>query len=135
MTVQLLNTDQVLYERSLLAEPVSVGKLRRDLDAALGSLNLSAQRRGDIGLVVSEALTNVALHAYVGLAVGSVTLLAVTAQGSLRVTITDAGRGMIPRTDSPGLGLGVGVMGRLADGLEISSPGAGGTEVCARFSL
>ena len=74
------------------------------------------------------------MHAYVGLAVGSVTLAAATVQRSLRVTITDEG-GMVPRTDSPGLGLGVRVMGRLADGLEISTPGPGGTEVCARFSL
>ena len=126
---------QTLYERSLPAEPANVGRLRRELDASLASLDLSVQRRGDIGLVVSEALTNAAMHAYVGLAVGSVTLAAAIAHGSLRVTITDEGRGMVPRTDSPGVGLGVSVMGRLADGLEISTPGAGGTEVCARFSL
>jgi|SRR6478752_3679137 len=126
---------QMLYEHSLPAEPANVGSMRRELDAALVPLHLSAQRRGDIGLVVSEALTNVAMHAYIGQAVGSFTLAASTAPKSLRVTITDAGRGMVARADSPGLGLGVSVMGRLADALEISTPSAGGTEVCARFSL
>jgi anti-sigma regulatory factor (Ser/Thr protein kinase) len=135
MTVPRPLEHQMLYERSLPAEPANVGSLRRELDAALVPLRLSAQQRGDIGLVVSEALTNAAMHAYVGQAVGSVTLAASTARKSLHVTITDEGRGMIPRNDSPGVGLGVSVMGRLADGLEISTPGAGGTEVCARFSL
>ena len=86
-------------------------------------------------LVASEALTNVVLHAYVGRATGRVSLAASLAGGSLRLTISDDGRGMVARTDSPGMGLGVGLMGRLADLLEISSPAAGGTDVCVSFRL
>ena len=127
--------DMLLYERSLPAEAGNVGALRRGLDAALEPLGVDTERRGDILLVVSEALTNAALHAYVGRPIGPVSLLAAVIAGSLRVTVTDEGRGMVPRTDSPGLGLGVGLMGRLTDMLEISSPDRGGTEICVRFSL
>jgi serine/threonine-protein kinase RsbW len=74
------------------------------------------------------------LHAYVGMATGSVALSAAVSDGSLRVAVRDAGRGMVPRSDSPGLGLGMALMGRLADGLEISSLRPG-TEVCFSFEL
>ena len=51
------------------------------------------------------------------------------------MTVTDEGRGMLPRTDSPGLGLGLGLIARLTDELEISSPGGRGTEICVSFAL
>jgi anti-sigma regulatory factor (Ser/Thr protein kinase) len=124
-----------LYERSLPAVAANVGALRRGLTEALVARGTDAQRVGDVALVVSEALSNAAVHAYVGRSPGPVALAAAVSYGTLRVTVTDLGRGMIPRTDSPGLGLGVVLMGRLADVLEISEPAAGGTEVCARFSL
>src|SRR3954451_5606753 len=63
---------------------------------------------GGIAIAVSEACTNVVLHAYreeatpgrfsVGLAVE---------HESLRVHVRDDGLGMRPRTDSPGLGFGL----------------------------
>ena len=124
-----------LYARSLSAEAQHVGTLRRELNAALLSLDMSAQRRGDIALVVSEALTNATVHAYVGLPLGPVALAATVADGSLHVSVADEGLGMVPRADCPGAGMGVGLMGHLADGLKITSPGGLGTEVCVRFAL
>jgi serine/threonine-protein kinase RsbW len=126
--------DRQLYEGSLPAEPASVGTLRRGLDAAIAPLALAAQRRGDIGLVASEAMTNAVLHAYVDMATGPVGLSAAVSDGSLRVTVRDEGRGMMPRDDSPGMGLGIGLMGSLSDGLEITSIGRG-TEICLSFVL
>jgi len=125
----------VLYDRSLPAEPANVGTLRRELNGALAPVEIGKQRRGDIALVVSEALTNAAVHAYVGMATGPVAVNATLSGLSLRITVRDRGRGMIPRTDSPGLGLGVGLLGRLSDVLEISSPDGDGTEICVRFNL
>ncbi len=127
--------DRLVYKGALPAEPGNVGMLRRELTNALLPLDLGADRLADIALVVSEALTNAAMHAYVSMAPGSMTLVAAVSRGSLRVTVTDEGRGMVPRTDSPGLGLGLGLMGSLTDVLEISSPDGGGTEVCFRFPL
>jgi len=125
--------ERLVYESSLPAEPESVGTLRRELASALEPLDLGEDRLADIALVVSEALTNAAVHAYVSMTPGSMTLVAAVSSASLRVTVTDEGRGMVPRTDSPGLGLGLGVMSRLAEALEISSPDGQGTEVCLRF--
>jgi len=125
----------VLYDRSLPAEPANVGTLRRELNGALEPVEIGKQRRSDISLVVSEALTNAAVHAYVGMATGPVAVNATLSGLSLRITVRDRGRGMIPRTDSPGLGLGVGLLGRLSDVLEISSPDGDGTEICVRFNL
>jgi serine/threonine-protein kinase RsbW/stage II sporulation protein AB (anti-sigma F factor) len=125
----------VLYEGSLPAEATNVGALRRELGGALRPLDLSPERLADIVLVASEALTNASLHAYVGMPRGSMALVANLSSRTLRVTVTDEGRGMIPRTDSPGLGLGLGVMAGLTDSLELSSPGGHGTEVCVSFDL
>jgi anti-sigma regulatory factor (Ser/Thr protein kinase) len=127
--------DRLVYQGSLPAEPGNVGTLRRELTSALQPLDLGPDRLADIALVVSEALTNAAMHAYVSMTPGAMTLVAAVSRGSLRVTVTDEGRGMVPRTDSPGLGLGLGLMGRLTDVIEISSPGGRGTEVCLRFPL
>jgi serine/threonine-protein kinase RsbW len=109
--------------------------LRRELSGALQPLGLAAPRLADVILVVSEALTNAALHAYVGMAGGPMALVASLSSGRLRVTVTDEGRGMVPRTDSPGLGMGLGVIARLTDGLEVTSPGGRGTEVRVSFVL
>jgi anti-sigma regulatory factor (Ser/Thr protein kinase) len=127
--------DELLYEAARPAEPANVGLLRRELRGALQPLELTAARLADIMLVVSEALTNVALHAYVGTACGPMALVASVSSGSLRVIVTDEGRGMVPRTDSPGLGMGLGVMARLTDGLEVTSPDSRGTEVRVSFEL
>jgi serine/threonine-protein kinase RsbW/stage II sporulation protein AB (anti-sigma F factor) len=126
---------RTLYEGARPAEPANVGMLRRELKGALQPLDLTASRLADVMLVVSEALTNAALHAYVGMACGPVALAASVSGGSLRVRVTDEGRGMVPRTDSPGLGMGLGVMARLTDELEVTSPGGRGTEVCVSFEL
>ncbi len=125
----------MLFERSLPAEPANVGALRRDLGKALQPLDLSPGRVADIVLVVSEALSNASLHAYIGLPRGAMALVAAASSRTLRVTVTDQGRGMIPRTDSPGLGLGLGVMAGLTDALEVSSPGGLGTQVRVSFEL
>ena len=127
--------DRPLYEGAQPAEPANVGLLRRELSGALQPLDLTAPRLADVILVVSEALTNAALHAYVGMAGGPMALVASVSGGRLRVTVTDEGRGMVPRTDSPGLGMGLGVIARLTDGLEVTSPGGRGTEVRVSFAL
>ena len=127
--------DSLVYEGSLPADPECVGILRRELSGALEPLEVGTERLADIALVVSEALTNAAMHAYVGMPPGPIALVAALSDGSLRVTVTDEGRGMVPRTDSPGLGLGLGLISRLTDVLEISSPDGRGTKVSVSFRL
>jgi len=74
----------------------------------------------DIALAVSEALTNVVLHAYAGRDRPGV--LAVEArmhEHRLEVVVRDEGVGMRPRADSPGLGHGLSVIHRITEQLRV----------------
>jgi anti-sigma regulatory factor (Ser/Thr protein kinase) len=93
----------------------------------------------DVALAVSEACTNVVVHAYAGDATVDDPAFRVTAErtgATVCVVVSDDGRGMMPRPDSPGLGLGLPLMSTVADGLEIAPPPTGsGTVVTMRFSV
>lgn len=89
-----------------------------------------------VRLAVSEAVTNVVMHAYQGMEQGDVLVEAwTTADGQLCVRVLDEGRGLIPRTDSPGLGIGFGLMAQMADDFRVSNRGEPGTVVSLRFVL
>jgi anti-sigma regulatory factor (Ser/Thr protein kinase) len=91
--------------------------------------------RDDIALAVSEASANVVMHAYIdAVAPGSLTVTSTYVGDELVVAVRDDGRGMLPRADSPGLGLGHSLIGRLAQRLEIGPNGASGTEVRMTFA-
>jgi len=90
-----------------------------------------------IGLAVSEAATNVVMHAYrePGPLHGLIHVKATCRDQLLDVCVRDSGVGMSPRIDSPGLGLGISLMAHEADELEIRLCDEGGTEVHLRFAL
>lgn len=72
-------------------------------------------------MAVSEAVTNAVLHAYVDCdEPGVVAVYAQTRERSLQVAVCDAGSGMRPRTDSPGLGVGLLLIARVTDELTIT---------------
>ncbi len=58
-----------------------------------------------------------------------------SADDFLCVTVLDDGVGMVPRPDSPGLGMGIALMTRFADSVELRSRPEGGAEVSMRFDL
>ena len=97
---------------------------------AAGSLETMVQT---VKLAVSEALTNVVLHAYPDDAPGMVVVSAVVVGGVVEVTITDEGRGMVPRADSPGAGLGLPIIAQLAAAVEISHGAGTGTRLRMSF--
>jgi len=81
----------------------------------------------DVALAVSEAITNAVLHAYRGDGpAGPVRVVACAEHERLVVVVRDYGCGMSPNPDSPGLGLGLAVIGRLATELNIERPDEGG---------
>jgi anti-sigma regulatory factor (Ser/Thr protein kinase) len=80
----------------------------------------------DVALAVSEAITNAVLHAYRDGDAGDVRVVACAEPDRLVVVVRDYGCGMKPNPDSPGLGLGLAVIGRLATELNIERPDEGG---------
>jgi anti-sigma regulatory factor (Ser/Thr protein kinase) len=94
---------------------------------------LSDQRVGDVKLAVSEAVSNVVRHAYGRQNAGQVIATAHVDSGVLRIVIADTGGGMAPRSDTPGLGLGLPLMAHLADAIDVVRT-APGTEVHLTFA-
>ncbi len=89
-----------------------------------------------IKLCVSEAVTNAVLHAYRdGDGPGAVELEARRPNGCLCFYVRDHGRGMAPRTDSPGMGLGLPLISHSAATVEFRKRAGGGTELVMRFDL
>ena len=122
--------------RTLPAEAASVGLARRSAQTFAERHGLRGSRVADLALAVSEAMTNVVLHAYRGRAGPGVLDLTLEARGeAIHVAVRDFGLGLVPRDDSPGLGLGLGLIGRMADQLEITAPRDGGTELRMIFAL
>jgi serine/threonine-protein kinase RsbW len=126
------------WERHVPADPPDVVRtLRRELVDYARRLGASEQTCDAIALAASEALTNVIYHAYVGEEPGPITIEArLEGPNELLVRVCDEGRGPLPRGDSPGLGLGLGVMAQMADEFSISTrQDRRGTVVTLRFSL
>ncbi len=93
---------------------------------------------GDLKMAVSEAMTNVIVHAYDDATPGSVDVSVAigVARREVTVVVADQGAGMKPRPDSPGMGLGLPLIGNLASQLQIAPAASGrGTEVRMRFDL
>lgn len=90
-----------------------------------------------MALAVAEGLNNVVVHAYVDRGEGPVHVEAwIDGDAHLYVRICDEGVGMVPRPDSPGLGLGLSLMVQMADDIHVANRhDAPGTLVSLRFTL
>ena len=89
-----------------------------------------------VALAVSEATTNVIMHAYRDrLYPGTFTLELDIEAGSLLVDVRDEGVGMGPRDDSPGMGFGLPLIAEVADGHGFVPTEGGGTWLAMRFDL
>src|SRR5215213_11503379 len=89
-----------------------------------------------IALWVTEAVTNVGVHAYRDSDdPGDVELEARKENGCLCLYVRDRGVSFRPRVDSPGLGVGLPVIADSATSIEVRRPESGGTELIMRFDL
>ena len=98
-------------------------------------LDLPEQTLSDIKLAVTEACTNVVVHAYPNREDGPLRVHATVHDRTLTIVVTDEGRGVLPRADSPGLGLGLPLIATLAESLELGTGANQQTEVRMTFDL
>src|SRR3954454_1465653 len=127
-----IGVEATLLDVDLPAEPRSASRARR---AVLDALRGIAVDRDAVSVVVSEAVTNAVVHAYRDReAPGSVHVSASLDDRGVELAVEDDGLGMRPRVDSPGVGLGLPLIGDLADRMEINSR-CPGTRVRAFFAL
>ena len=129
-----VETDAPDLELTLPARPENVAVARHAIGGFADVLDVPDQTLADVKLAVTEACTNVVVHAYPG-GEGPITLRATVVDGMLRVVVSDEGRGILPRADSPGLGLGLPLIATLAESLELGTGGDAQTEVRMSFRL
>lgn len=123
-------------ELRFLAEPAAVAPARHAVTNLARRIGMSDDSVSNVALAVSEAITNAVLHGYVDRDTGHIEVDARVTTSDLIVTVTDDGGGMIPRPDSPGLGMGLPIIARLTATLDVRSPQAGaGTQLCMTFPL
>jgi len=123
-----------LYERLLPAVASSVTRVRAELNDALTQWGVAPERLSDVALLITEAATNVVVHAYSAIAPGPLYATAVLRGHTLVVSVVDCGSGTLARPGRPGAGLGFSLMTGLADDLRIRSDLIeGGTAVQAAF--
>ena len=124
----------VSFEATFPPTPQGVGAMRRDVAAFAHRAGLDEDGLADVRLAVSEAATNAVVHGYRDSGEGQLKVVAYVAEGELNVIVSDAGVGLAPRADSPGLGLGMPLMASVTSSFRVVSRGAG-TEIHMAFAL
>jgi serine/threonine-protein kinase RsbW len=115
------------------AVPASIGQVRQEVVSFATRHELADP--GDVALAVTEAATNAVLHAYRDGKPGKMRVVACARSDGLVVVVRDYGCGMQPNPDSPGLGLGLSVIGAVAHEMNIERPDDGGTRVRIHFRV
>ncbi|HEY8467678.1 MAG TPA: ATP-binding protein [Solirubrobacterales bacterium] len=103
---------------TLPSEPASVAVARRAVERVAAAHGFEA---GDVGLAVTEAVTNAVLHAYPKGRSGTIRVLAHATPDGLEVEVLDSGSGMRLNSTSRGLGVGIALITRLATDASFSS--------------
>ena len=116
------------------AEPACVPLARHTVMDHLRTCATADPPLSDVGLTVSEAVTNVVHHAYVDRSVGDVRVRLSFSAEELALVVEDDGGGMRPRPDTPGLGLGLPLMATVASRIETQDVVPHGTHFCAWFA-
>ncbi len=116
------------------AASAEVAGVRRAVGELARSAGLDEDRLADVALAVGEACANAVVHAYADRERGHLRVRADITPDGLEVVVSDDGRGMTPRPDSPGLGLGLPLMASLTSAIEFRARPGGGTEIWMVFA-
>ena len=123
-------------KQSFPAEAPAPARARRAAAEFAAGEGADEETLAAIRLCVSEAVSNAVIHAYrADDHPGDVEVEARRPNGFLCLYVRDRGCGLMPRLDSPGLGLGLPLITHSASSVEVRRAAAGGTEVVMRFDL
>jgi serine/threonine-protein kinase RsbW len=117
------------------ARPEGVGVVRQALAGVADALDFDASVLADMKMAVTEACTNVVVHAYDEEGMLEVEMLA--GEDGLTIVVRDHGTGIQPRparTGAPALGLGLPLIAALSDAFELRGSAGVGTEVRMTFA-
>jgi anti-sigma regulatory factor (Ser/Thr protein kinase) len=130
-----LSEPAATFHSSFPADRAAPAQARQAISTFLRSVGTDPRALADVLLALSEIVTNSVVHGYRDQSGGEVAIEAKHWDDRLTLSVADHGGGMAPRHDSPGLGLGLPLVGRIANRVDISSPAGGGTLVSMSFTL
>lgn len=122
-------------ELALAARAENIAIVRHALGGFGEAFAVPEQKLSDVRLAVTEACANVVVHAYPDGHEGPMEVVASMHDSSLTVLVRDWGRGIRPRPDSPGLGLGLSLIAALAEQVQLGHNDEEHTEVRMTFAL
>lgn len=133
-------------ELALPARAENIAIVRHALGGLGDVYGISEEKLSDIRLAVTEACSNVVVHAYSEHIAehdsssgrpgwGTMEVSATMVGDDLAIVVRDWGEGIKPRPDSPGLGLGLSLMAALADTVQLGHDTTEHTEVRMGFAL
>jgi serine/threonine-protein kinase RsbW len=119
------------------ARPEGVAVVRQALAGMADALDFDAAVLSDMKMAVSEACTNVVVHAYDDTD-GTLEVDMRADDAGLSIQVRDHGTGIKPRADRsrdvPALGLGLPLIAALSDAFELRGSAGHGTEVRMKFN-
>ena len=125
---------EVVLNMPALAE--GVGVVRQALAGLADALAFDPAVLSDMKMAVTEACTNVVVHAYED-EPGELEVAMVAGEDDLTIVVRDHGSGITPkpaRTEPPALGLGLPLIAALTDAFELKGSAGHGTEVRMTFA-
>ena len=119
------------------ARAEGVGVVRQALTGMADALAFDEAVLSDMKMAVTEACTNVVVHAYDG-ENGQLEVSMLAGEDDLTIIVRDHGAGIQPkpaRTEPPALGLGLPLIAALSDAFELRGSAGQGTEVRMTFAF
>jgi anti-sigma regulatory factor (Ser/Thr protein kinase) len=118
------------------ARAEGVGVVRQALAGMADALAFDPSVLSDMKMAVTEACTNVVVHAYDS-DTGELEVHMLAGEDDLTIVVRDHGAGIQPkpaRTEPPALGLGLPLIAALSDAFELRGTAGQGTEVRMTFT-